>query len=115
MGKEYNTARHYYSRSRQFESAQNVLRKALRRYGLDSHLARYEFVLHWEEIVGPEIAKRATPEAVRKRCLIVRVCDSAWMQELSFRKSVILHRLQNHVDDKSLVQDIRFYVEGRRR
>lgn len=92
------------------EAVHEVLRSALRRHGLDEEIARYRFVLHWEEIVGKAVADRTRPECIRRGALVVRVNNSAWAQELSFRKEVILHRLQQFLDDGQVVRDVRFYV-----
>ena len=89
-----------------------VLKRALKRKGLDKDIARYQFVLHWEEIVGEEIAKRAVPECVRGDTLVVRVKDSAWAQELSFQKNVILKRLAHYSGKELKLNDVHFYVGG---
>lgn len=94
--------------------AEEVLKKALARLGLDREIARYRFVLHWKEIVGEEIAKRSKPECIKNRALVVRVADSAWAQELSFQKHVILTRLRRYLDQKEIVEDVIFYVVGPR-
>ena len=91
---------------------QGVLMSTLQRYGLAEGFARYQFVTRWSEIVGSEIAKRAQPERLRGDTLVVRVCNSAWAQELSFQKQVILKRLQRFVDSDDSVKDIAFYVAG---
>lgn len=90
--------------------ASDVLKRAFRRYGIDKQLARYQFVLHWSEIVGAEIAKRAQPECIRNKALVVRVSDSAWAQELSFQKQVILRRLRRFIQQDQVVEDVVFYV-----
>jgi predicted nucleic acid-binding Zn ribbon protein len=87
-----------------------VLGATLEQYGLDKKIARYQFVLRWPEVVGPEIAKRARPEALRGSCLMVHVDSSAWVQELSFQKAVILARLKKILDDPDLIKDISFRV-----
>lgn len=89
-----------------------VLMSALQRYGLAEGFTRYQFVSRWSEIVGSEIARRAQPECLRNGTLVVRVCNSAWAQELSFQKQVILKRLQRFVDAEPGVKDISFYVAG---
>lgn len=94
------------------QKVNGVLRAALRRYGIDKDLARYQFVTHWNEIVGEDIAKRSKPECFRNGALIVRVSDSAWAQELSFRKDVILQRLRRFINDDEVVNDVMFYVDG---
>lgn len=87
-----------------------LLSSALRKLGLDSRLDRYRFVMHWSEIVGPEIAKRTKPECLRNGALVVRVSSSAWAQELSFQKETILKRLSRFLDKSDSVTDISFYV-----
>lgn len=89
-----------------------VLNSALKKYGIDEHLARYQFVQQWDQIVGEEIAKRTAPEAIKNGKLIVRVNSSVWAQELSFQKEVILKRLKRYIDDESVLTDVHFYVVG---
>lgn len=94
--------------------AEQVLRGALSRLGLDREIARYRFVLHWADIVGDEIAQRATPECIKNRVLVVRVSDSSWAQELSFQKRAILTRLKRHLNADEVIDDVIFYVAGSR-
>ena len=89
-----------------------ILGKTLEKFGLDKDIARYQFVLHWREIMGPDLAARATPECIRNGTLVVRVASSAWAQELSFQKHVILHRLNKFMDGDVVLQDVMFYVAG---
>ena len=91
-------------------AAASVLNTVLQRYGLDREIARYQFVLKWEEIVGKEIARRTRPECLRGDSLVVRVSNSVWAQELSFYKPVILNRLKKHLPDGEMVKDLTFYV-----
>ena len=91
---------------------EQVLKSALRASGLDKEIARYQFILHWPEIVGEEIAKRTSPECLRAGALVVRVSDSAWAQELSFQKDVILSRLKKFLKGGEQVSDVMFYVAG---
>lgn len=91
-----------------------VLRSAFKRYGLDRELERYQFVAHWQEIVGPEIAKRTRPDNIRGKNLIVQVADSVWAQELSFQKRVILNRLRKFIPSEVSIEDIHFRVTGHR-
>ena len=107
-----NTALYYAFPKRKSKpvAAEAILKRALKKYGLDRDIARYHFVLKWEEIVGAEIARRSRPECIRGKSLFVRVADSMWAQELSFQKAVILHRLKKYVADGQQVEDIRFCV-----
>jgi predicted nucleic acid-binding Zn ribbon protein len=87
-----------------------VLERALQRNGLDKDIARYRFVTSWTEIVGKDVARRTRPECLRSGALVVRVANSAWAQELSFRKEVILKRLQRFIGSDEVVDDVHFYV-----
>jgi hypothetical protein len=61
----------------------------------------------WEAVVGPHIAKKATPEGIRNGILQVSVVSSVWMQELTFMKQQILERI-NQACESSGVKDVRF-------
>ena len=61
----------------------------------------------WQEVVGPQIADKTRPEALRNGVLAVTVASSVWMQELTFMKQKILDRLQQKLASGT-VRDIRF-------
>lgn len=89
-------------------SAGQILSSALKRIGLDKDINRYRFVQFWEEIVGEQIAQRAFPEVIRDGTLYVKVTSSAWAQELTFQKSVILSRVKRFCDNPHDLRDVRF-------
>ncbi len=88
----------------------SVLSSALKQVGLDERVARYNFVLKWPEIAGEEIAGRSRPECIRGKCLVIRVVDSVWAQELSFHKQAILVRLKRHLREGEMIEDVAFVV-----
>lgn len=92
---------------------ESILRSVLASRGIDKRLAAYRWVTHWEEIVGTGIARRTQPRSLKGGVLTVEVTDSAWAQELQFRREVIISRLGKFVDNDELVRDIRFVVKGR--
>lgn len=94
--------------------AEAVLKAALHRFGLDQEIERYRFVLHWQEIVGEEIAKLSRPESLRNGHLRVSVPSSVWAQELSFYKPVIINRLRKFLGADSAVKDVSFVVDARK-
>lgn len=100
-------------RSRPPAGVADVLKKALRRHGLDREIDRYRFVLHWRDIMGESAGKRTRPESLRNGLLRISVPDSSWAQELSFYKDVIISRLQKYLDGKEAVRDVKFYVSGK--
>jgi len=95
---------------RPLASIEGILASVLKKNNLDNQLARYEFVLHWAEIVGPEISTRTRAECIRNGILIVAVNNSVWAQELSFNKAMILRRLREKLSQPDCVKDISFYV-----
>lgn len=95
------------------QAAGKILSLALKRYGLDKEVAKYEFVLHWRSIMGDSIANRSRPEAIQGQTLVVRVSNPQWAQELAFQKEIILGRLNRFLSEThsmQTVEDVRFVV-----
>jgi len=108
---EGNIKRHL-SRSGEVTRATDILASVLSKYGLDRKVKEYQFVADWEQIVGPEIARRSRPERLYKGTLFVKVMGSAWAQELSFHKATIIRRVAKYLNQPELVKDIRFLVDS---
>ena len=87
-----------------------ILAKALSYKGLDKKVERYEFILRWPEIVGEKIAAVTKPEYISRRSLIVTVKHSAYAQELTFMKPVLLQKLAPFLKRGDIVSDIVFRV-----
>lgn len=87
-----------------------ILAKALAYKGLDKKVERYEFILHWREIVGDKIADISKPEYISRRALIVTVKHSAWAQELTFQKPVLLQKLARYLKKGDIVNDMIFRI-----
>ncbi|RMD88238.1 MAG: DUF721 domain-containing protein, partial [Candidatus Dadabacteria bacterium] len=106
MSSSRTSAKSFHIRSRKPREISGILDSVLKKYGLQEKIANYTFVLHWEEIVGKAIAKVATPHSVRNKTLVLSVRDSIWAQELTFRKEVIIKRLNNFLGDSEAIEDI---------
>lgn len=89
-----------------------LLASALRRPDLRYQFERYQFVLHWKDIVGEELANVTKPECLKQERLVIRVSSSAWAQEISFRKAYILNRLMPYLRPEEVVRDIYLLVGG---
>ncbi len=74
---------------------------------LRPHLAK----VHWEGVVGPQVAGVTQVEAVRDGVLIVRVKNSVWANELTLLKEDMLRRLNSKLGGRVLT-DIRFKASG---
>jgi predicted nucleic acid-binding Zn ribbon protein len=70
-----------------------ALARAIHRLGLEPGMEDARVFAEWEEAVGPEIARVAHPHRLDAGTLIVHVKNSAWMNELSLRRSEIMDRL----------------------
>jgi len=88
----------------------SVLSKVLAKKGLEDKVERYGFVLYWKEIVGEQLAEVSRPDSISRKALVVRVSHSAWAQELSFMKPVLLAKLAPYLKSGDIVEDIVFRV-----
>ena len=66
----------------------------------------------WEEAVGPDVAKRSSPLALRHGRLVVAVTTAPWVQQLSFLRETIRDSL-NRAIGQDLVRDVRFRLAER--
>ncbi len=87
-----------------------ILSKALAHKGLDKKIERYEFILHWQEIVGETLARISKPECIVNRTLIVRVVHSTWAQELAFMKPVLIQKVTPYLKGGDRLDDIVFRI-----
>jgi len=93
-----------------FALIKGILAKALAGKGLDRKIDRYEFILHWDKIVGEKLAEVSRPEYISRRALIVRVMHPVWAQELTFMKAHLLRKLAPYLKRGDLVEDMIFRV-----
>ena len=63
----------------------------------------------WDRVAGDTIARNAQPAAFKHRILIVHVSNSAWLQELHFRKKALIAEL-NQAAGSCVVEDILFKI-----
>lgn len=75
--------------------------------GIEKTLAEFTVITSWEEIVGEQIARVATPQRVENGILFVGVATAPWRLELSMRRREILDKI-NAALGQAAVQDIRF-------
>ncbi len=74
---------------------------------LRPHLAK----VHWEGVVGPQVAGVTQVEAVRSGVLYVRVKNSVWANELTLLKDDMVRRLNAKLGGRVLT-DIHFKASG---
>jgi predicted nucleic acid-binding Zn ribbon protein len=84
-----------------------ILQGVLKGKGILKKVTQYSVFEAWEGLVGPTIAKRATPKKMQGETLVVQAVSSAWAQELSFMKAAILKKIKEELPDAA-INDIRF-------
>lgn len=87
-----------------------LLESSLGRKGLKGKLKQYISLADWQSVVGEEIASVSKPEKIiRDKILVIKVKDLSWIQELSFKKTDILNRV-NDLEEGALIEDVRFVL-----
>jgi hypothetical protein len=75
----------------------------------DKKFDQHRVFLAWSELVDQETAAHARPLKIVKDVLWVEVDNSAWVQQLQFKKLELLDQLNDHLR-VSYFTDIRFTV-----
>ncbi len=76
-----------------FKAVGEVLEGYLAESGLGESLARLDAMDEWADTVGSRVSGVTRPVEVRGDTLVVEVLSSAWLNELSMMKAMILERL----------------------
>jgi len=90
-----------------FKAVGEVLEGYLAESGLGESLARLGALDDWPGTVGDRVSGVTRPVEVRGDTLVVEVLSSAWLNELSMMKGMILERLNSGRADAT-IGDIRF-------
>jgi len=86
-------------------SAGDLIQQVLLQRGMEGKFEEYRAWQVWDQVVGPQIARRARPIRIREGVLEVRVDQPVWMQQLQLLKPRILARL-NEALGKELLRDL---------
>lgn len=87
----------------------DVVAQLMARRGYARVLSQDQYNDTWREIVGEDIARQTRTGQLKRSVLEVFVQNSVLMQELTFRKSELLQRLQKQFSDHK-IKEIRFKV-----
>lgn len=71
----------------------SVIDRVLAGLGVAEVVDRHRVLADWKVRVGDEVARAARPQRLDGDVLIVGVCSSAWLNELSLRRTEILKAL----------------------
>jgi predicted nucleic acid-binding Zn ribbon protein len=70
-----------------------ALERSLRDLGLQKRLKTEQLTVLWPKLVGPTVAKIASPAQFRSGTLFIDVADNVWIQELKFQEGELIGRL----------------------
>jgi predicted nucleic acid-binding Zn ribbon protein len=70
-----------------------ILPRVIEIMGLEDRFEEAKLIRGWAGIVGPAIAKKSRPRAIKEGILFIEVVSSAWMQELWYRQKQIIERI----------------------
>jgi hypothetical protein len=93
----------------EISSLRMALERSLRDLGLQKRLKAEQLAILWPKIVGPAVAKIASPAQCRAGTLFVDVADGIWMQELKFQEGELIGRL-NEALGEPLVRRLFFQL-----
>ena len=96
-------------------SAGQLVADTLAGYGLTEQIRSHRILAEWDELVGDRIARRARPEGVVRRTLVIRVASSAWMHELGLLKQLLLTALWKAIGEPRLFDDLSLQLAGKTR
>jgi hypothetical protein len=83
-----------------------ILRKVLKKRNIP-HTSTDRCLLDlWTRAVGPQIAARTLPEAVKRGALYVRVSSSVWLHQLQFLKEEILGKFNELSGKKEEIRSL---------
>ena len=84
-----------------------VIKKFLKKTGLEKGVKEQEALVLWNKIVGSKISKNTKPISIKKGVLEVKVSTATWKQELQFQKIEIIKKLNKKLN-KNIVKEIKF-------
>lgn len=90
-------------------TAKDVLPLALKNLGVKRQVDIHSIILHWQDIVGADIAQQSRPTNVKNGVLFCAVKTPVWGHHLSMLKDQLLAKIHSHLGQK-LLDDIKFYA-----
>lgn len=90
-------------------STKEILPLTLKKLGVKHKLDVQTIIIHWQDIVGADIAQQSRPTSAKQRVLFVAVKASVWSHHLSMMKEKILDKINLYIGQK-LLDDIKFYA-----
>ena len=84
-----------------------AIEKLLRKTGLEKGVVQQNALFVWKEVVGDKVSQNTAPEKVESGTLYIKTSNPTWRQELVFKKSDIIKKLNNKLG-KNTIKEIKF-------
>jgi|GEM_PF-412384 len=75
--------------------------------GIVKRLSEAEVISKWQEIVGETYAQHAVPVSLKRGCLVLKVADSSWRNELHYMQRELIGKINSTCQSK-IVKEIVF-------
>lgn len=89
------------------EHIAGVLKKFIKKQGLEKEINQQKAVDIWAEVVGKSIKEHTEPVDVRFGVLTVKTSSPVWRQELQFQKKNIVDSINKKLKNTT-IKDVRF-------
>ncbi len=91
-----------------------ALSRQIRRMGCRKKIESAQVIARFKEVVGPQVAARATIESLTNGRLTLVVPETTWKQELNRSKDDLIKRL-NESAGRNVVREIIFVMNSRKK
>ena len=89
------------------QELKSAINTFLKKVGLEKGVSQNKALLVWKEVVGEKVSQNTTPEKVESGTLYIKTSNSTWRQELVFKKTDIIKKLNNKLG-KNTIKEIKF-------
>ena len=89
------------------QELKSAINAFLKKAGLEKGVSQNNALLVWKEVVGERVSQNTVPEKVESGTLYIKTSNPTWRQELVFKKSDIIKKLNNKLG-KNTIKEIKF-------
>ena len=89
------------------QELKSAINAFLKKAGLEKGVSQNKALHVWKEVVGEKVSQNTVPEKVESGILYIKTSNPTWRQELVFKKSDIIKKLNNKLG-KNTIKEIKF-------
>ena len=89
------------------QELKSAINEFLKKAGLERGVSQNKSLLVWKEVVGDKVSQNTVPEKIESGTLYIKTSNPTWRQELVFKKSDIIKKLNNKLG-KNTIKEIKF-------